>query len=105
MSSQQGKVAIPYEILRRDDGEMALSASVGLIKIRPRVMKVEGDDLVVLPDPKAKEASPLADGQTSVLMKKIPDDLKAFVKSKRKMSLLEFSVDGRHIESELILGD
>jgi hypothetical protein len=105
MPQKSGQTAIPYEILRRDDGEMAVSASVGLIKIRPRLMRVEGEDLVVLPDPADKDASLVADGQSSVRMKRIPDDLQVFIKSKRKMSLLEFSIDGRHIESELILAD
>ncbi len=38
---------IPYEILRRKDGALAISANAGLITFEPALVRIEGADIKV----------------------------------------------------------
>lgn len=82
-------LALPYEILRRADGLVALSMNVGLIEFAPAwVTRVGADDLLI--EGAASAASPPFMG----LLRKVPSDVLASIDQNRSLRLYEFSAMG-----------
>lgn len=80
-----------YEILRRDDGVIALSANAGQIDFTPAAVTIEGNNLVLE-----------ADTGKAVLANLSADALD-YLRRAGEISFFEFSTLGAHAAHRLVL--
>lgn len=85
---------IPYEILRRDDGAVALSTNIGEVNFRPSIIAIDGQDALISND---------LDESPAVRLVNIPQDVAQSISEKMGIHFLEFSHSGRFFETELSL--
>lgn len=85
---------IPYEILRRSDGMIALGANLGLLGFAPSHMRLNKSmELIISSD----------DGVFSVGLQKIPDDASIFIQKKSHIRFYEFSSTGEIVGHDVFL--
>lgn len=72
--------ALPYEILRRDDGRLALSVNAGLIDFDPQYAAVDQDDFVLFD----------ADRHPKVKLCQVAQDVRDRLKQDGYVTIFEF---------------
>ncbi len=92
-NQQKSMTPIPYEILRRTDGAMALSVSVGSIPFEPSQISLGKVDGLIFS----------ADGKECVCLCALPPDVMAYVALKGGLPLLEFGPLGLFASHALVL--
>ena len=89
--------SIPYEVLRRDDGAVALSANISEVRFQPAAIAFDGKDAVVYSDLDG-------DARQMVRLKNMPVDAKDHFSRSGSAVFFEVTMDGRFIENVLRIG-
>ncbi len=92
---EPGPQSIPYEILRRADGAVALSANAGEIEFSPTCVVVENNDLLL-----RGSAGP---SLQVVRLRDVPADVHLVLQKTSKVPFLAFTGAGRYLPSMLEL--
>lgn len=94
-NAQETQRSIPYEILRRSDGKVALSSTKGLMGFAPKKVRILGDDTLEWCN---------AEHDRCVQMLKVPRDVLMSMAVNRSVRLYEFAPTGQPLGHVVAMG-